>query len=360
MHSAAAGIRVGPFRSQHNGTMSTVKRVCFFSHESRAQLQKEQYSIQDIRILGELGCQLTIATRFGEIPWGCDLYFSWWASGSILALIKARLSAKPIVVVAGGNDSMFYRDSVSGRPGGYLATPWYKKVAARVSLRYATVVLVVSRYMVDHVRRLGARSPIVVHNSVDTSAFRPSGDPRSFVTTMFDLEDGVVAVKRGEVFIRSVPLVLRDHPDQTFVVIGRKGSAFQRLRGLVSDLGIENNIEFVGRVDNSAVVSWLQRSRVYVQISDTETFGVAIAEAMSCGVPVVVSRMGAIPEIVGSCGVYVDHNDPRSVAAGIAGLLGQREEARDQLGVEARARIVGQFSYDQRLAAIREVIQALA
>jgi glycosyltransferase involved in cell wall biosynthesis len=340
--------------------MSFAKTVCFFSHENRAQLQKEQYCLQDIRILHDLGYEVTVATSFSEIPWGCDLYFSWWASGSILPLIKAQLSGKPIIVVAGGHDSMFIRDSLSGIAGGYLATPWYKKLAARLSLRFATVVLVVSRFMVDDVRRLGARAPIVVPNSVDTSTFRPADDHRLHVTTIFNLNEGAVRFKRGEVFLRSVPLVLKSFPDQTFVVIGEKGNAYQRLRTLASDLGIWGSVDFVGSIDNSEVVGWLQRSKIYVQISDTETFGVAVAEAMSTGTPVVVSRRGAIPEVVDSHGAFVDHNDPESVAAGIVGLLAMTEQERHAVGVPARARIIEHFSYEKRRAAIQRVIEDLS
>src|SRR2546429_1547547 len=340
--------------------VSTAKTACFFSHEDRAQLQKEQYSIQDIRILHDLGYNVTIATSFSEIPWGCDLYFSWWASGSILPLIKARLSGKPIIVVAGGNDSMFYRDSLSGIPAGYLATPLYKKLAARLSLRFSTVVLVVSRFMLDDVRTLGARAPIAVPNSVDTSAFRPSDVHRSHVTTIFNLYDHVVGIKRGEVFLRSVPIVLKAFPQQTFVVIGDKGNAYDRLRTLASDLGIAASVDFVGAMQNADVVLWLQRSKIYVQISDTETFGMVVAEALSCATPVLVSRTGAIPRLVGTHAVFVVHIDPQSVAAGFVGLLAKTEQERHSIGAQALARIVELFSFEKRRAAIQQVIEDLS
>jgi glycosyltransferase involved in cell wall biosynthesis len=336
--------------------MSTAKRACFFSHENRAQLNKEQYSIQDIRILHDLGFEVTIATSFNEIPWGCDLYFSWWASGSILPLIKAQLSGKPIIVVAGGNDSMLYRDSLSGVPRGYLAAPWYKRLAARFSLRFSTIVIVVSRFMLDDVTRLGARCPIVVPNSVDTRAFKPSEAQRLHVTTVFNLYEHVAGLKREEIFLRAVPIVLRTYPQQTFIIIGDKGDAYQRLRALASDLKILENVDFVGTMPNADVGGWLQRSKIYVQISDTETFGMVIAEAMSCATPVVVSRRGAIPDLVGIHGVYVDHDDPQSVAAGIISLLGKTELERRKIGAEARARAIEHFSYEKRRAAIQHII----
>jgi glycosyltransferase involved in cell wall biosynthesis len=339
--------------------MSPTKTACFFSHASRAQLQKEQYSIQDIRILRDLGYEVTVATSFREIPWGCDLYLSWWASGSILPLLKAQLSRKPIIVVAGGNDSMFYRDSLSGIPAGYLASRWHKKLAARLSLRFATVVLLVSRFMIEDAKRLGARQPLVVPNSVETALFYPSDEPRLQVTTMFNLEDDVVRLKRGEVFLHSVPIVLRTYPRQTFVVIGRKGNAYPRLQHLASDLGVVESVHFLGSIENADVVRWLQRSSVYVQISDTETFGVAVAEAMSSGTPVVVSRTGALPELVGDDGVFVDHNDPESVAAGIVGLLAKTELERRAIGAQARRRIIEHYSYEKRKQAMQRVIADL-
>jgi glycosyltransferase involved in cell wall biosynthesis len=341
-------------------TVPVPKKACFFSHENRAQLQKEQYSLQDIRILHDLGYHVAIAISFSEIPWGCDLYFSWWAAGSVLPLIKARLSRKPLIVVAGGNDSMFYRDSLSGVPAGYLAAPWYKKLAARLSLRFANVVLVVSRFMLDDVRKLGARHPIVVPNSVDISAFRPSDDHRSPVTTIFNLYDHVVDIKRGEVFLRSVPLVLEAFPDQKFVIIGDKGNTYQRLQALASSLGIQNSVDFVGTMQNADVVGWLQRSKVYVQISDTETFGMVVAEAMSCGTPVVVSRRGALPELVANHGVFVDHNDPQSVASGIVSLLAKSEQERNAIGTQSRTRMIEHFSYEKRRAAIQRIMEDLS
>jgi glycosyltransferase involved in cell wall biosynthesis len=333
--------------------------ACFFSNESLEQLNKEQYSIQDISILKELGYQVTVATSFGEVPFGCDLYFSWWASGSILPLVKAWISRRPIIVVAGGNEATRYRDSVSQVPVGYLAAPWYKRLATRICLRFADRVLVVSRFMVPDVLALGAKTPIVVHNSVNTSTFVVSRSPRTLVTSIFNLEESVVKLKRGEVFLRSIPHILSVLPEQDFAVIGAKSNAYERLLALACELKIQDRVEFVGSIPNAEVAVWMGKSRVYVQISDTETFGVAIAEAMSCGTPVVVSRRGAIPELVGDCGAYVDHNDPESVAAGVLRLLTMPGEEARLLGSKARQRIEEHFSYEGRKTKVQFLINNL-
>lgn len=333
------------------------RTACFFSNGNGENLRKEQYSIQDINILQELGFTVRIATSFSEIPWGSDLYFSWWATGSVLPLLKARLTRRPIIVVAGGNEAMRYRDSKSGVPLGYLASPWYKRLAARLSLRYATKVLVVSRFMIDDVRRLGARDPLVVHNSVDRQRFRPAPIRREFVTSIFNLDESVVDLKRGDVFFRAIPLVLREFPDQQFLVIGRKGDAFERIHRTAVEFGISERLTFLGYIDNADVPGWLQRSKAYVQISDTETFGVTIAEAMSCGTPVLVSRRGAIPEIVGDHGVYVDHNDEHSVAEGILRLLRLPPAERERIGAAGMDRVERLFTFQKRRERIQQLVE---
>lgn len=143
------------------------KKACFFSHEALESLKQEQYSMQDINILEDLGYSVTIANNFGDIPWNYDLYFAWWASGGILPLIKARISRKPIITVAGGNEAMICYDSLYKTPIGYKASPFYKKLATRFTLRFSSKVLCVSDFMLSDVKRLGAPEPEVVYNSVD-------------------------------------------------------------------------------------------------------------------------------------------------------------------------------------------------
>ena len=336
--------------------ISNKKRACFFTHESREQIEKEHYTISDIKILKELGFSVTVATKFKEIPWNCDLYFSWWTSGSILPLIKAKISKKPIIVIAGGQEAMFNRDSITNKPIGYLATPWYKKLATRITLRCATKVLAVSRYMIKDIKRLGANNPLVVYNCVDTKLFSPLNSSKKYITTIFNSYKNVVKIKRGEILIRSIPFVLKKFPKQKFIIIGEKGNASQNLKNLISKLGVNKNIELIGRINRLEMPKWLQESKAYVQISDTETFGLSVAEAMSCGTPVIVSNRGAIPEIVKNYGIYVDHNNPKSVASGIIDLL-KKEKKYHTTGIEARSMIVKNFSYEKRKKSIKEIIK---
>lgn len=336
-----------------------LKKVCFFSNEPLEAIEQEQYSLQDINILKDLGFEVIIANTFSKIPLNCDLYFSWWASGSILTLIKAKFCLKPIIVVAGGNEAMLYKDSVTNVPAGYLASKWYKKIAVYLSLKFSSKIIVVSNFMVNDCMKLGAKSPLVVHNSIDTNKFSLSESPREFVTTIFKSEKNVVRLKRGEEFIRAIPSILEQYPEQKFIVIGKKDDYFLKLQEICEELNILENVNFIGSIKNEHVVDWMQRSIAYVQISDTETFGVAIAEAMSCGTQVVVSNRGAIPEVVGKHGVYVDHNSPASVAKGIIEVLTLSPTDYSLRSKELRTHIVKNFSYYKRRDQIEKIINEI-
>lgn len=334
-------------------------KCCFFAHEKIEQLKQEQYSTTDIRILKELGFDVVIATNINEVPYGCSIYFSWWASGSIIPLIKALASRKPIIIVAGGQEAMLTIDSLTGKPYGYLATPWYKKLATRLCLYFGTRILVVSKYMVNDIQKLGAKNPLVVHNCIDTDLFKIENIERTFVTIIFNSHEQAASIKRAEIFIKSIPIVVKKFPNQRFIVIGEQGSAHKKMQKLVADLEIKDHLSFIGPIDNSEVPNFLNRSIAYVQISESETFGVAVAEAMSCGTPVVVSEKGALPEIVGKHGIYVDNNNPQSVADGILSILKTPASQNNETGLKLRQRIVENFSYFQRKELIKNIIANL-
>lgn len=335
------------------------KIACFFSHESIESIRQEQYSLQDINILTDLGFKVIVSNRFRDIPLNCDLYFSWWASGSIFPLLISKLVNKPIIIVAGGNEAMLYKDILLNVPAGYLKSSWYKKAATRLCLKLGSKIIVVSRFMVNDVTLLGANQPIVVYNSVDTKRFYITNSQRNLVSIIFKSDESVVRIKRGEQFIRSIPYILKMFPNQQFVIIGKQGNAFLRLVSIADNLGLNKSLSFVGNIDNSEMPSWLQRSKVYVQISDTETFGLSIAEAMSCGTHVVVSNRGAIPELVGILGVYVDHNDVLSISEGISSILKLEQKEYDRISQLLRKRIEENFSYEIRRDKIKEIISSL-
>jgi len=115
---------------------------------------------------------------------------------------------------------------------------------------------------------------------------------------------------------------------------------------LSSDL--RKQVAFVNRVPLSSMVNYYRNADILINPSFSESFGRALAEAMSCEVPVVATRVGGMPEIVkeGETGLLVDSGDASALAKAIIDLL-ENQEARQAMGKAGRERAQALFSWDR-------------
>lgn len=81
------------------------------------------------------------------------------------------------------------------------------------------------------------------------------------------------------------------------LIIG-EGKEENRLKKLAKELGLENEIKFTGRIPFKQISENFNKADVLVNISEYESFGVSVIEAMSCGKPVIVTDVGGLAEIV--------------------------------------------------------------
>jgi len=126
----------------------------------------------------------------------------------------------------------------------------------------------------------------------------------------------------------------------------------RRVSALVETLDLRQRVNFTGELAPASLATRYAEADVFVLASLRETYGMAVAEAIAHGVPVVATRTGAIPRLVGNdAGVVVPCGDVEALAAALARLLGDRTE-RIRFGTGAvRAR--------QRLAAWPDQVQLL-
>jgi glycosyltransferase involved in cell wall biosynthesis len=116
------------------------------------------------------------------------------------------------------------------------------------------------------------------------------------------------------------------------VLGGQRGWFAEESLQTIEDLGLENCVYWFEDVPFDVLPALYNRARLVVLVSFHEGFGMPAIEAMACGTPVVVSKRGSLPEVVGEHGVYVEAEDIDSIADGIGRLLGDRvlyERLRD-------------------------------
>ena len=118
---------------------------------------------------------------------------------------------------------------------------------------------------------------------------------------------------------------------------------------LIKKFGIEDMVEFTGRVTNDELVSRYSSSDIAVTASVYEGFGLPAAEAMSCEFAVLTTSACALPEVVGTdgrSGMLVPPEDPRALADAIKRLLGDAE-LRKKLAAGGRKRILERYTWEK-------------
>lgn len=175
---------------------------------------------------------------------------------------------------------------------------------------------------------------------------------------------GVLEPRKGvDNVIASLALLAdRGMTDIELEVVGRGESAraddpeVRRLTQLASNLGVRDRVHFRGQVPRSTLARILRSSHIAVSTPWFEPTGIAPIEAMSCGVPVIVSSVGALTDIVthDSTGIHVPPKNAEALANAIEGLLSQ-PEVRTRLGVAGRLRVEELYTWE-RVARLTEKI----
>lgn len=239
---------------------------------------------------------------------------------------------------------------------GFKKRSLLRQWSIRLSLCLADAVVAVSHIEYEGLQALRARNPrMAYHSVVAPKTIKPLSQRRPVVLSIGHLDAFGIRRKRFDNVVRSIPSVLEKVPNARFVMIGRQGSGFEDLLRLTRILGVEESVEFPGRVDNAAKAEYLQSSQVLAQPACYEGFGLAQLEAMASGLPVVTTPAGAVKEVVGDCGVFCDKDAPEDIACKIVGLL-QNRALWNGLSTAGRTRAIAMFSREQRRDQLSKII----
>ena len=179
---------------------------------------------------------------------------------------------------------------------------WLRKWLSGLVIKKAAAVHTVSKDLQQAMERLGFRSKkyTVIPNVVDTDLFRPSShivtDRKVRFLHISVLND---RAKNISGLLRAFHRISTLRSDFELHIIGF-GPSENDLKQLAADLDLLNRqVYFQGKKEAPEVAAFLQRSDVFVLPSTYETFGVVLIEALACGVPVIATAVGGVPEVFG-------------------------------------------------------------
>lgn len=287
-----------------------------------------------------------LAARRALRDYGPDLINCHYASGyGTLASLCGR---RPSLLSVWGSDvyDFPYQSAIAGR-------------IVRHNLRHADRVASTSHVMAAQVRKLVPEvgEIDITPFGVECDRFVPMPQRRDdgaitigTVKTLADkygidtLIDAFAALLREA---SSLPAELRERLRLLLVGDGPERAA---LEARVDALGLRERVTFAGKVPHGDVPAWLNRLDIYVAASrlDSESFGVAIIEASSCELPVVVSDAGGLPEVVrdGVTGLVVPRNDPATLCTALKQLVTDAER-RAEMGRAGRAMVQCEYEWER-------------
>jgi glycosyltransferase involved in cell wall biosynthesis len=208
-----------------------------------------------------------------------------------------------------------------------------------------------SAYNARQVEGRYGRKVEVIHNGVDTDRFVPQPRAPGARTAGGLPEEAVVAVTCGRlvgwkglsVVIDALPAL----PESVHYLIIGDGPERPVLEMQAATLGVGGRVHFAGHVAHTNLPGWLTLADLYLQPSiGEEAFGISVVEAMACGLPVLVSDQGGLPEIVAdeSVGQRLPPGNSDAWRAAIAKFAGE-PQLRQTAGIAARQRAVATFTW---------------
>jgi glycosyltransferase involved in cell wall biosynthesis len=205
----------------------------------------------------------------------------------------------------------------------------------------------------------------LIYEAVDHELFRPgdAGEARARMASHGMTKPFVLFVssmwpyKNTDGLLRAWAHARAELGDRQLAIVGpiRDEKYGATLHALVDELGIGQDVVFVGGVPLEETVQFYRAADVFVYPSFNETFGLPILEAMASGCPVVTSDTSAMPETAGGAAVLVNPGDPASIAQGILTAAGDPDRLR-----EAGLRRAAQFTWGATAAATLDVYREAA
>jgi glycosyltransferase involved in cell wall biosynthesis len=236
------------------------------------------------------------------------------------------------------------------------ARRWYSFVGMqkRVAQRLSPLITVseCARKDIAQEFRLPVENLRVVPNGIKTDLFYPMPDIEREKNLIIVTNSADTALKGLSYLLQAVAELTKTR-DLRLLVVGQphKNGGVARLIG---ELGIGSLVTFTGRVDHGVFVRLYARATMAVVPSLYEGFGIPAGEAMACGVPVISTTGGALPEVVGDAGVLVPPADAKALAQAIKELLDHPARAR-QLGQAGLKRVRASFTWQKAAEKIVEV-----
>lgn len=267
-------------------------------------------------------------------------------------LIGALSGFHPYVVSAWGTDVMKFPQK-----------NFINKAVLKYNLRKADVICATSYTISEFLKPVTDKLVQVIPFGVNVNEFR-----KKEVKSLFDKDVFVIgsikpleALYNTDVLIKAFGKLKSKYPERKIklVIIG-EGTQSEILKALAHKLKIESEVTFTGRIPYFEVSNYFNMLDVLVNISDYESFGVSVIEAMACEKPVVATNTGGLKEIIenSTFGSLVEVENVEQTASEIEKYL-LDVTLKQKVGKAAREKVVQKYNWEDNIKQMIDVYQKL-
>lgn len=286
-------------------------RVLFFSSvKDQALFLSQRFYVNDKKILEDIGFNVETTNKVSHfLKWRkYDIAFIYFYKWGFFCALIARLLGKK-VYFTGGIDEL---------DEDYTSSKKYflQKLFFKMCCKLATRCILVSTADQKNVKKiykgvLPSKLSFSFH-SLNLNEFINDSEmmKENIFTTISWMENKENPIRKG---IDKSLLVFsylvhnyKDFEDYVFYIIGKEGKGSDYLKSICKDLDIENNVRFVGMISEVEKIKLLKRSKIYMQLSIYEGFGIAASEALATKNIVIHSGKGGLKDSVGNHGIILD------------------------------------------------------
>ena len=269
--------------------------------------------------------------------------------GHAAALLSRRLNI-PFVVTVHGLD-VFNNCHLGGIPAA-----WRRKVSVDVYRAARSVVCISGK--VQEILRTGTPAETcstIVHNGVDPSLFSPNPAEGGPFNPEILIVGTLLRSKGHELVLRALGKLRASFPQLQCRIIG-EGPDRARFEALARELGIGQQVQFVGRQSRMEVAEAMRRCSVFVLPSRNEGLGCVYLEAMSCGKAVIGCQGQGIDEVIEhrKNGWLVPAEGLEELVQGLSALLGS-PDLRTRIGTAARQTILERFTLSHQAQQLAKI-----
>lgn len=267
-------------------------------------------------------------------------------------LVGALSKFHPFVISAWGTDVMKFPQK-----------NFINKSILKFNLKKADAICATSYTIKDYLKPVTKKNVHVIPFGIDPDIFKSKSVVSLFPENdfVFGLIKSLEKIYNIDVLIKGFATLKKNLPERSvkLLLVG-EGSEKEALMNLAKDLNIEKDVVFTGRVPFTDISNYYNMLDVLVNISEYESFGVSVIEAMACEKPVIVTNTGGLKEIVenDNFGSLIELRDEAQLVREMEKYL-LNEDLTRKIGKQAREKVLAKYNWNNNILQMIDVYKQL-